>query len=432
MANLYPTLGVTYETAGGTKFIVKGIEQVRRPGRERLTTFIDVQYLHNERSFKVTKRRFTKLAYKVADAEAPVPAPVPVPAPQPSPVEVESVRVSHVVAGEGSGDLIGQIAAAVAPYVKPGVDREQVERIVDERIVDSLLPRRVEVVVPGTGEVRDVGVQHCYFEAVRRVAGQRVNLWLVGPAGGGKTTLASAVAKSLGLPHYALSVCGLTSKADLIGYKNVSDGAYVRTDLREAYENGGVFLLDEVDAGNANVMVIMNAILANGHCPFPDGMVEKHPDFIMLAGANTVGLGADRQYVGRNPLDKATVDRFVMLDLPYDPAVEAVMAGVCPTAFAEADRPDPIEFVQIEDKSDEENDARLKRAAEERCADYCRKLIRIRKAVADLKVRHIVSPRATKAGCELIRLGFPVAKVFEMAVWKGLDADTVKKVEAQI
>lgn len=425
MANLNPILGVSYLTAGGTKFTVKGIEQKRRPGRERLTTFITIEYAHSNNSFTVTKRRFSKLAYQLAQNNEE--------SPQPQPAAEESVpAVSRVAAGESSGDLIGQIAAAVAPYVKPGVDRDQVERIVDERIVDSLLPRRVETIVPGTGEVRDVGVQHCYFEAIRRIAQQRLNLWLVGPAGGGKTTVAAAVAKSLGLPHYALSVCGLTSKADLIGYKNVSDGAYVRTDLREAYENGGVFLLDEVDAGNANVMVIMNALLANGHCPFPDGMVTKHPDFIMLAGANTVGLGADRQYVGRNPLDKATVDRFVMLDLPYDPAVEAVMAGVCPTAFAEADRPDPIEFVQVNDKSDEENDARLKRAAEDRCADYCRKLIRIRKAISDLKVRHIVSPRATKAGCELIRLGFPVSKVFEMAVWKGLDADTVNKVEACI
>lgn len=418
--------GRRYVTNTGRAFTV--IRRFKKPGKKtRMVQVAEIRWDNDEQTFEITRRMFNKMAIRVAvpgqddvkpDATPDIDADADVTTPTPTPM----INV----------DLAKAIADAVAPHVKAGIDREQIEAIVDARIVDSLLPRRVEVVIPGTGDMKDVGVQHAYFEAIRRISLQRMNLWLVGPAGSGKTSVAAAVAESLGLPHYALSVCALTSKADLIGYRNVSDGKYVPTDLRQAYEHGGVFLLDEVDAGNANVMVIMNALLANGHCPFPDGMVKKHDDFILLAGANTVGLGADKQYVGRNQLDKATVDRFVMMEFPYDPTIEACMAGVSPNCFSEADRPDPIEFIQVEDKADAENDARLKAAAEVRCAEFCRKLVRVRKAMAELKVRHIVSPRATKAGCTLIRLGFTMQDTMNMAVWKGLDADTVAKIEARI
>lgn len=331
-----------------------------------------------------------------------------------------------------SSDLAQAIAQAVAPHVKSNISREEVERIVDERVVDVVMPRRVECVSPVTGEVRDVGVQHVYFEAIRRIAMNRMNLWLTGPAGSGKTSVAAAVAESLDLPHYALSVCSLTSKADLIGYKNVSDGAYVKTDLRQAYEEGGVFLLDEVDAGNPNVMVIANAMLANDQCAFPDGMVKKHKDFILLAGANTIGLGADKQYLGRNALDKATIDRFVMMEFPYDPAVMAVMCGVAPSCFGELRRPKPIEFIQTEDKADADNDARLKSATNQRCDTFCRTVAKVMGVVDELKVRHLVGPRAASSGCKLIRLGFTTDDAMNMAVWKGLDADTVSKVMARV
>lgn len=413
--------GRMYRTHNGRNLTV--IRRFKQQGaKTRQVVMVEIKWEGDEETHTITRRMFNKMVAGYA-----IPGGSPTPTPDAEPSEPKQTPMPSL-----NSDLAQAIAAAVAPHVKAGVDREQVEAIVDERIVDSLLPRRIEVVVPGTGDVKDVGVQHAYFEAIRRVATQRMNLWLVGPAGSGKTSVAAAVAESLGLPHYALSVCQLTSKSDLIGYRNVSDGTYVPTDLRKAYEHGGVFLLDEVDAGNANVMVIMNALLANGHCPFPDGMVTKHPDFILLAGANTVGLGADKQYVGRNQLDKATIDRFVMLEFPYDPVIEACMAGVCPTVFAEADRPDPMEFIQVEDKADEQNDARLKAEAEKRCAEFCRKVVRIRKAMGDLKVRHIVSPRATKAGCTLIRLGFTLDDVMDMAVWKGLDADTVQKIECRI
>lgn len=418
-------VGQGIKTTSGKMITIQKIEWVAGAGSRRKRV-ITIKW-DDGTEHRVTKRALTKMTLG-ADQSPNTPdddddndtdtdtASVPTPAPNPG----------------LSSDLAQAIAAAVAPHVKSNISRADVERIVDERVVDVVMPRRVECVSPVTGEVRDVGVQHTYFEAIRRIAMNRMNLWLVGPAGSGKTSVAAAVAESLDLPHYALSVCSLTSKADLIGYKNVSDGNYVPTDLRQAYEHGGVFLLDEVDAGNPNVMVIANAMLANGHCAFPDGMVKKHPDFILIAGANTIGLGADKQYLGRNALDKATIDRFVMMEFPYDPAVMAVMCGVAPSCFAELRRPKPIEFIQTEDKADADNDARLKAATNQRCDEFCRTVAKIMNVVDELKVRHLVGPRAGSTGCKLIRLGFTMDDAMNMAVWKGLDSDTVSKVMARV
>jgi len=419
--------GRRYVTSTGRAFTL--IRRFKKQGaKTRLVQMGEIKWDNDETTFEITRRMFNKMVERVAipgkDDVKPDTTPesndesdhTPTPTPTPAPAI--------------SSDLAAAIGAAVAPYVKAGVNREEIESIVDARIVDSLLPRRVEVVMPEGGEPKDIGVQHTHFEAIRRLVMARLTVWLVGPAGSGKTSIAAAIAESLDLPHYAMSVCATTSKADLLGYKNVMTGEYVATDLRKAFEEGGVFLLDEVDAGNPNVMVIMNALLSNDHIGFPDGMVKKHPQFVPIAGANTIGMGADKQFVGRNKLDEATRDRFLLVDLPYDPAIEALMCGVSPTCFGEADRPTPIEFIQVSDKADAAHDALLKAATERRCAEFCRKVVRIRKSIESLKVRHIVSPRATKAGCTMIRLGFSTNDVMNMAVWKGLDADTVAKVES--
>ena len=261
-------------------------------------------------------------------------------------------------------------------------------------------------------------IQHAYFEALLRIVKARRNSWLCGPAGSGKTTSAHEVATLLGLRFFAKSVGPQVTESSLLGYQD-ANGKTVRTQLREAFENGGVFLLDEVDAASPAVLVVINALLANGVASFPDAVVEKHPDFVLIAGANTIGLGADRQYVGRQQIDAATLDRFVLLDWPYDPRIEAAAAGVCPSAVSKSACPSPFQF---EDKF----------GTEGRCFEFVQKVVAIRNAVATFgkSVRVIVSPRASINGTALIRQGFSIADALNLCVWKGLDTDTRKKIEA--
>ena len=56
---------------------------------------------------------------------------------------------------------------------------------------------------------------------------------------------------------------------------------------------------------------------------FEDGQyTEAHPNFRIIAAANTWGNGANRMYCGRSELDSASLDRFIQIYFDYDPKIE--------------------------------------------------------------------------------------------------------------
>jgi hypothetical protein len=170
------------------------------------------------------------------------------------------------------------------------------------------------------------------FEKLVQLASQRINTLLVGPAGCGKTTVAGMVAETLDLKFSSISCSAGMSESMLQGWLlPVGDHGrfeHVAAPFIQAYEKGGVFLLDELDAADPNVLVFLNTAIAGDHFFLPQRlekpMVKKHKDFVLLAAANTFGNGADMQYVGRNQLDAATMDRFRtgLVKMDYSPTVE--------------------------------------------------------------------------------------------------------------
>jgi len=238
------------------------------------------------------------------------------------------------------------------------------------------------------------GVQHHAFENLLKIVNAGQAVLLVGPAGTGKSHASETVADALGLNFHAISVGSQTSKSDLAGYMTAT-GDYVRTQFREAYEHGGLFLLDEADAGNSNVLILLNAALSNGQMAFPDGMVSAHADFRMVATANTYGNGASRQYVGRNQLDAATLDRFATLEWNIDDKVEASLAGTT------AEGKKWLGVVRA-----------------------------VRKRVVDeLQLRVVISPRATQRGAILLAAGLSFDDVLKIALTGNIPASDQKDVE---
>jgi len=73
--------------------------------------------------------------------------------------------------------------------------------------------------------------------------------------------------------------------------------------------------------------------LANGQFSVPDSGLppfKRHADTVIICAANTYGRGADRQYVGRNQLDAATLDRFAFstVFIDFDRGLErAIVRG---------------------------------------------------------------------------------------------------------
>ena len=146
----------------------------------------------------------------------------------------------------------------------------------------------------------------------------RENVMLVGPAGTGKTYLADQCAKRLRLRFAAISCSAGMSESQLVGRMLPigENGAFefVGTPFLDCFENGGVFLLDEMDSADPNVLLVINSALANGVLSVParhdNPVAKRHSDFALIAACNTFGRGADRQYVGRSQLDESTLDRF--------------------------------------------------------------------------------------------------------------------------
>jgi hypothetical protein len=174
-------------------------------------------------------------------------------------------------------------------------------------------PEKVEKQI----EVEQKAPEHFLTPVVRILLAKKQNVYLVGPAGGGKTTVSEKLAKEMGVQFRFLSVCDQTSKSDILGVLPPS-GEYRPSGFRSCWEHGGIYLADELDKGGAGVVAVFNSALAGELCEFPDRQVRKHPNFRFIAGGNTDGNGADAQYVGSQQLDAATLDRFGYLAWPYD------------------------------------------------------------------------------------------------------------------
>lgn len=296
-------------------------------------------------------------------------------------------------------------AALLAMMPAPGIDEDAVRRIVREEVP---APPTIRVVVPDRPEV-EMSRQHERFPLLLQTLAVGLNVLLVGPAGTGKTTAARKAAEALGLTFSCLSVGPQTSKSDLLGFVDAG-GTYRESLFVQAYRDGGVFLLDEIDAGNAGVLTVLNAALAGDVMATPVGMVARSPRFLTVAGANTYGQGASRQYVGRNQLDAATLDRFAVLDWPVDEGLEAAMVGL----------PAPAPALDVA------------RGGLVDPAGWLARVRAVRASCEKQQVRAVVSPRATQAGVALLAAGVGRFWVEEMVLWRGMAADARARVEGGV
>lgn len=239
----------------------------------------------------------------------------------------------------------------------------------------------------GTIEQPKNEIVHNKFNTIIKVLQSRKridkNIMLVGQAGSSKSFLCTQVSRALNLQCYPMSLGSQTTKSDLIGFTN-AHGNYITTPVREAYENGGVCVLDEIDSANAGVLTILNGMLSSDKYSFPDKIVDKHKDFICIATANTYGLGADLNYVGRNRLDGATMDRFIVINIDYDEQLEE----------------------QLTQNKDWFNIVR-----------------KIRDNATKNGLKVIVSPRASMNGADLLEVGIEPNEVLRMTILKGLSKD---------
>lgn len=306
---------------------------------------------------------------------------------EPEVVEVtKEGKILKANKNKGMSTIENQIAQQVVQEMESNPKVKESMLVALEKL--GVVPNQVELVVKTNAKNKGKKItgQHKMFEIVLKAIVAKANIALVGPAGSGKTTLVHKCADVLNLPFYSKSVSAQTSIYEFFGYMD-ANGNYIPTLFREAYEKGGVYLVDEFDAGNPNVLASLNQATANGSCAFPDKMVSKHKDFIVVMAWNTYWTGATMEYVGRNKIDAATLDRFAFILLPYDEVMEMKIA---------------------DDK------------------EWCKYVQAVRKKANDKKVKCIISPRASIIWSHLLAQWISKEDVKKMTIFKGLSEEEIK------
>lgn len=227
-------------------------------------------------------------------------------------------------------------------------------------------------------------VKHSKFEMIKACIENDIPVYLAGPAGSGKNYTLEQISWELGLEFYFTN--SVQQEYKLTGFIDAG-GVYHETEFYKAFKNGGIFFLDEMDASIPEVLVLLNAAIANRYFEFPNGKIKAHKNFRVVAAGNTVGSGADEMYTGRLVLDQATLDRFAIIDFGYDRNIEMHIAK---------GNKELVDFVEA-----------------------------IRTEAETNGIRATFSYRCIGMVTKLERTGLELKNILAIAVFKGMEKDTI-------
>lgn len=244
--------------------------------------------------------------------------------------------INDIVAGIATQVVEQETEAITERVTNLESSMSQIEPRIEEiakRAVEAGGPSEIKITAPDPIPPITLKNPHAQFAQLLKVAttrhpnGQTLRIMLSGPMGSGKGYGCEQLAEALQRPYGFMSVCEQSTETKLLGYMDLN-GKYVPSLLYHAVKEGWVFLLDEVDNGNANVLNALNAPTSSTKMAFPHEVVDIHPNFVLVCAANTWGHGATDEYVGRCPLDAAFLDRFVKIKWNYDEALELRISPV--------------------------------------------------------------------------------------------------------
>lgn len=270
--------------------------------------------------------------------------------------------------------VVGDGLDAIIESIKPELDKKIIE-------IYGKLPE-IHVIQTSKGTTKVEGITHEKFDRVLQLVSSNIPVFLTGEAGTGKNVICKQVAEALNLDFYFTNA--VTQEFKLTGFIDAA-GKYQKTQFYDAFTKGGVFFLDEMDASIPEVLVILNAAIANRYFDFPIGRVEAHEDFRVIAAGNTVGKGADNNYTGRYCIDAASLDRFALIHINYSEKIEL---NIC------------------------ENNEELVNFAH-----------KFRQATHDCGIECLFSYRSIIRIHEMEKLDIPLYEILNIAVFKGMPED---------
>lgn len=281
---------------------------------------------------------------------------------------------------------------------KQELDKDEVKKIIIDELDRLALKPKVIVMDKDDNKMGELPpTRHEKLEllltvaTMRNTAGRHENIWLSGPAGSGKSYACEQVAKALNIDYGYHPAMMMTH--ELLGFVDAG-GKYHETAFVKAYRNGGVVVLEEIDNSSPEIGLVLNPALASNRLELPNGeSIERHKDFLCIGCANTWGFGATTEYVGRNRLDAAFLDRFgVKIDWNYDTKLEKSFV--------------PAEY-----------------------EEWLREILSVRQKCKDKGIKVVISPRATIAGVALLNKGIKQSDVAELTYLAGMTPDQKKMIK---
>jgi len=283
-------------------------------------------------------------------------------------------------------DLGGVINTAIEQKLAEFNLHEQVKELLGD--VAKNASKIIEIRLEGSDTGKRFSLVHKQFIDLLNVTKiQGINVLLTGGAGLSKSTAVLQCAEAFGLQFRSISFSNQTTKTDLLGFID-ANGIYRKSGFIDAFENGHVFLGDEMDACSSNVLVLINSALANGIVTTPENHVIKaHDNFRFVGTANTNLRGASNGFTARNKIDSATIDRFCVIEWKLDEELEEKIA----------DNKGWVEIVR-----------KARQTAQERLDGV------------------EITPRASYDGATLLRAGVDIDKVIQMTLIKAIGKDEEK------
>lgn len=252
----------------------------------------------------------------------------------------------------------------------------------------------INITIDGNTTKTEVkGILNPKFETIVTFLSVGEHVYLYGPAGSGKNVLCEQVAKALNAEFFYLNT--LYTKYDITGFMDAT-GKFIETVAYKFLKSAkGVLMLDEIDNSQAEALIPINALLANGYLTFANGetlyLDENHK---IIAAGNTNGQGATEEYNGRYKMDESTRDRFAFFFIDYDKAVEEAIVG---------NKKDILSFIYD-----------------------------LRTICKDSQISIILGYRAINKLVKFDNMNIDLATIIDTCILKGMEQDTINEIAARL
>jgi hypothetical protein len=143
-------------------------------------------------------------------------------------------------------------------------------------------------------------------------------IYITGPTGNGKSTMVEQICAKHKTPLIRVNLNATDDEDKLIASKTLVDGNVVIEDgpVVIAMRKGIPILIDEIDAGGANLLMCLQGVLEGKplYVKSKNEIVYPSKGFNVIATANTKGKGSDDgRYIGTNILNEAFLERFAIV-----------------------------------------------------------------------------------------------------------------------